>query len=118
ISLIDAPGAGCCGGVTFGLNYQEEALAFVRANIDAWWPFVEQGAEAIVVTASGCGTMTADYARLLAHDPQYAAKAARITAITRDIAEVVAAEREALTALVRDRPAASIAFHSPCSLQH
>ena len=118
ISLVEAQGAGCCGGVTYHLNYQAEALAFMKANIDAWWPHVEKGAEAIVITASGCGTMVADYGHLLAGDPAYAAKAARISALAKDVSEVVEAERGALAALLRDRPAAQVAFHSPCSLQH
>ena len=117
ISLIDAPGAGCCGGVTFHLNYQQEALGYVKRNIDAWWPHVESGAEAIVITASGCGTTVKDYGHLLSHDKEYAAKAERISALTRDISEVIAAERAAITPLLK--PAAGrIAFHSPCSLQH
>jgi glycolate oxidase iron-sulfur subunit len=118
ISLFEARGAGCCGGVTHHLNYQSDALAFVKANIDAWWPHVQQGAEAIVITASGCGTMVADYGHLLAGDPAYAAKAARISELAKDISVVVAAERGALGALVAKKPAASVAFHAPCSLQH
>jgi glycolate oxidase iron-sulfur subunit len=118
ISLVEAQGAGCCGGVTYHLNFQSDALAFMKANIDAWWPHVEKGAEAVVITASGCGTMVADYGHLLAHDPAYAAKAARISGLAKDVSEVVAAERGALSALLSDRPAAKIAFHSPCSLQH
>src|SRR5438105_7010970 len=82
ISLVEARGAGCCGAVTYHLNYQDDALAFVKANIDAWWPHVEQGAEAIVITASGCGTMVADYGHLLRDDPAYAAKANRISELT------------------------------------
>jgi glycolate oxidase iron-sulfur subunit len=118
ISLVEAAGAGCCGGVTHHLNYQADALAFVKANVDAWWPHVEQGAEAIVITASGCGTMVADYGHLLAGDPAYAVRAARIAELAKDVSEVVATERGALAALLGDRPAAKIAFHSPCSLQH
>jgi glycolate oxidase iron-sulfur subunit len=119
ISLVEVPGAGCCGAVTFHLNYQEEALRFVKANIDAWWPHVDAGAEAVVITASGCGTMVKEYAHLLRHDPQYAAKAARIVELAKDVAEVIAAERAAIAAkLVSASGGAKIAFHSPCSLQH
>ena len=118
ISLVEAEGAGCCGGVTYHLNYQSDALAFMKANVDAWWPYVEQGAEAIVITASGCGTMVADYGHLLSGDPAYAARAARISELAKDISEVVAAEKGGLAARLRDRPAAKVAFHSPCSLQH
>jgi glycolate oxidase iron-sulfur subunit len=118
ISLVEAPAAGCCGAVMHHLNYQAGALAFVKANIDAWWPYVEQGAEAIVITASGCGTMVRDYAHLLAADPVYAERAARISELSRDISEVVAMERGAIRSAASGKPAAKVAFHSPCSLQH
>jgi glycolate oxidase iron-sulfur subunit len=119
ISLVDVPRAGCCGAVTFHLNYQDEAHAYVKANIDAWWPEIEAGAEAIVITASGCGTMVKDYGHLLRGDPAYAAKAARISEMTRDISEIVAAERTAISASLPARASGrKIAFHSPCSLQH
>jgi glycolate oxidase iron-sulfur subunit len=119
ISLVDAPRAGCCGAVTFHLNYQHEALDYVKANIDAWWPQVQAGAEAIVITASGCGTMVKEYGHLLRHDPAYAAKAARISDLARDISEVIAAERGALVGrLPGVAEAHNVAFHSPCSLQH
>ena len=119
ISLVDAPRAGCCGAVTFHLNYQQEALPYVRANIDAWWPEIEAGAEAVVITASGCGTMVKEYGHLLQHDPAYAAKAKRISSLARDISEVLDAERASLARLPGAGPgAARVAFHSPCSLQH
>jgi glycolate oxidase iron-sulfur subunit len=122
VSLVEASGAGCCGALPFHLDYQHDALAYARANVDGWWPHVEAGAEAIVVTASGCGTTVKDYGRLLRDDPAYAAKAARITELARDVSEVVAGEREALAGLLARvaRPAAlpRVAFQSPCSLQH
>ena len=119
ISLVDVPQAGCCGGVTFHLNYQDEALGYVRRNIDAWWPHVEAGAEAIVMTASGCGTTVKDYGHMLRHDKDYAAKAERIAAMTRDVSEVVAAERPSLARLFEGKSGAGrIAFQSPCTLQH
>ena len=119
VSLVDVPRAGCCGAVPFHLNYQEDSLAFVKANIDAWWPAVEQGAEAVVITASGCGTMVKDYGHLLRHDAAYAAKAKRIAEMTRDISEVIGAEIEAIRGrLAAAKTAEKIAFHSPCSLQH
>jgi glycolate oxidase iron-sulfur subunit len=101
------------------LNDQQGALPYARANIDAWWPFVEAGAEAIVITASGCGTMVKDYGHLLQHDARYAAKAARIAELAKDISEVIAAERAALLAKLGKlaRPH-KVAFQSPCSLQH
>ncbi|HUL56606.1 MAG TPA: glycolate oxidase subunit GlcF [Usitatibacter sp.] len=119
ISLVRVPRAGCCGAVTFHLNFQQEALAYMKANIDAWWPLVEAGAEAIVVTASGCGTMVKDYGHLLQRDPQYAAKAARISSLAQDVSEVVAAQHAALSPRLASRKAGGrVAFHSPCSLQH
>jgi len=118
ISLVEAGAATCCGGVTYHLNYQDDALAYVKANIDAWWPHVEQGAEAIVITASGCGTMVAEYGHLLRDDPHYEPKAARISALARDISQVVDAERGAVAAAARGGPAGKVAFQSPCSLQH
>jgi glycolate oxidase iron-sulfur subunit len=120
ISLIEAPGAGCCGAVRFHLNRQDAGKADMRALIDAWWPQVEAGAEAIVMTASGCGATVKEYGHLLRDDPAYAAKAQRISALTLDRAEVVGAELAALSKLLGPAPAAAakVAFHSPCSLQH
>ena len=118
ISLFEAGAAGCCGAVTHHLNYQEDALAFVKANIDAWWPHVEAGAEAIVITASGCGTMVRDYGHLLREDPAYAVKGARISALAKDVSEVIAAEREGLAKLAPGPSRPAVAFHAPCSLQH
>ena len=117
ISLVEARGDGCCGAVPFHLNYQKDSLGYMRRNIDAWWPHVEAGAEAVVFTASGCGTLIEDYGRLLAGDSAYAAKAARISALAKDISEVVAAEQETLARLAPANPA-PVAFHAPCSLQH
>jgi glycolate oxidase iron-sulfur subunit len=122
ISLIRAAGAGCCGGVTFHLNEQEAALAYMRRNIDAWWPHIEQGAEAVIITASGCGVTVKEYGHHLQHDPVYARKAQRISGLARDISEVILAESAKLKALL-PRPSTldpqqPIAFHSPCTLQH
>jgi glycolate oxidase iron-sulfur subunit len=119
ISAIPVSGAGCCGGVPFHLNEQGEALELVRRNIDAWWPHIERGAEAIIVTASGCGTMVAEYGHLLRNDRTYAAKAARVTDLARDPVEVVGDEWRAIAPkLAMDRGSRRIAFQSPCSLQH
>ncbi|GAB1412494.1 MAG: glycolate oxidase iron-sulfur subunit [Rhodocyclaceae bacterium] len=121
IATIEAEGAGCCGAVRLHLDDHAGARADARRNIDAWWPHLSAGAEAIVVTASGCGAHVRDYAHLLAHDPAYAAKAARVTLLARDIAEVLAGEQAALAALLRKSVPATrrkVAFHSPCSLQH
>jgi glycolate oxidase iron-sulfur subunit len=116
IELSSAHHAGCCGALSHHLGAEHEALDQMRRNIDAWWPQVEAGAEAIVVTASGCGAMVKDYGHLLRHDPAYAAKAERVSAISRDIVEVVDAEIDRLPRL--SAGSAKVAFHSPCTLQH
>ena len=121
ISLIEAPQAGCCGAVRFHLNAQEDGLDDMRALIDAWWPFVDAGVEAIVMTSSGCGSTVKEYGHLLARDPAYAAKAQRISALTQDISEVIAAEAarlEPLLAAGKPSAAPKLALQLPCSLQH
>jgi len=120
ISLVRAgAGGGCCAALPFHLNEHDQARALARANIDAWWPAIESGAEAIVVTASGCGVMVKDYGHLLARDPAYAAKAARVAALAKDTIEVVAPEWRQIAPLVAmDQGALKVAFHPPCTLQH
>ncbi len=124
ISLLRAPAAGCCGAVTFHLNKQDDSLDYMRRNIDAWWPLIEDGAEAIVMTASGCATMVREYGHLLASDPAYAAKAERVTELTRDLSEIIDDESDRIQQKLAAAPALErgekprIAFHSPCSLQH
>jgi glycolate oxidase iron-sulfur subunit len=120
ISLIAAPKAGCCGAVAYHLNAQDEGLEAMRRNIDAWWPYVEQGVEAIAMTASGCGVMVKEYGHLLAHDPRYAQKAQRISDLTRDASEILRAESAALSARRTHHASRTtrVAFHSPCTLQH
>ncbi len=121
IATLEADGAGCCGAVRMHLDDHEGARADARRNIDAWWPHIEQGAETVIITASGCGAHVREYAHLLEGDPAYAAKAARVTLLSRDIGEVIAAEKDPLSALLQQSAAAGrrkIAFHSPCSLQH
>ncbi len=115
ISLIRATEAGCCGAVSYHLTATEEGVGFMRRNIDAWMPYLDLGVEAIVMTASGCGLMVKQYADALKHDAAYAEKAARISAMTLDLAEVLA--REDLTSLQVDANK-RIAFQSPCTLQH
>ncbi len=122
ISLIEAPRAGCCGALPLHLDDVDAARDAARRNIDAWCPLLEAGVEAIVITASGCGVHVRDYAHLLADDPDYAAKSARVALLTRDVSEVVAAEKTGLLELLANSKAVmeqpSLAFHSPCSLQH
>lgn len=116
ISLISAPAAKCCGALDHHLSATEVALVKMRANIDAWWPIVENGAEAIISSASGCGAQLADYGHLLAQDDQYAEKAARISALSQDIAQVIA--REDLSRLSINTAVGKVSVHSPCTLQH
>jgi glycolate oxidase iron-sulfur subunit len=119
ISLIEVPGAGCCGALRFHLNNQKQGLRDMRRLIDSWWPYVEQGVEAIVMTASGCGVTVKEYGELLAHDEAYRDKAKRVSELTRDLFEVVAQALEGGAAPWRwPRHAVRTAFHAPCTLQH
>ena len=118
ITLVAAERAGCCGAVSFHLNYQDDALGYVKRNIVAWWPHIEQGAEAIVITASGCGTMVTDYGRLLREDPAYAGKATRVSQLAKDVSEIVVAERAGVISRLRRGTRPTVAFQSPCTLQH
>ena len=122
IALEAAPAAQCCGAVSFHLDAHNEGLDFTRRNIDAWWPYVERGYEAVVITASGCGTMVKEYGHHLARDPAYAAKAARISELSKDVSEIIVAERANLLSLLPPPaarlPTRRVAYHPPCSLQH
>lgn len=117
ITAVSEKNSGCCGAVSHHLSATTEAKTFMRTNIDAWWPAIEQGVEAIVVTASGCAPMVKDYGRLLATDSAYASRAKRVSELAKDISEIITAEFK------RDAFAGSgdetrVAFHSPCTLQH
>jgi glycolate oxidase iron-sulfur subunit len=142
VQVLLAPKAGCCGAVSLHLNDHHASLDFARANIDAWWPFIEtkseknseqntdrekvvnlvngtaQEIEAIVITASGCGVMVKDYGDLLAHDSKYAEKAKRISALTRDVSEILPEFGNQLLAKTGGKIAKTIAWHPPCTLQH
>ncbi|SFC66009.1 glycolate oxidase subunit GlcF [Massilia yuzhufengensis] len=117
VQLIVAPKAGCCGAVRYHLNDQQGGLDDMRRNIDAWWPYVEQ-VEAIVMTASGCGVTVKEYGHLLAHDQAYAAKAARISMLTRDLSEILPQFEEELALKLKGKITQRVAFHPPCTLQH
>ncbi len=119
ISAIAVDDGGCCGALPYHLSEHDEARTLARRNIDAWWPHVERGAEAIVVTASGCGVMVREYDHLLASDAVYAARAKRVAELARDPVEIVAAEWTTLAPRIdRARTRARVAFHPPCTLQH
>ncbi|HEY9201719.1 MAG TPA: glycolate oxidase subunit GlcF [Gammaproteobacteria bacterium] len=116
IELLQEHKVACCGAVNQHLSATEEARRVIRHNIDRWWPYIEQGIEAIVITASGCGVMVKDYAHLMADDADYADKAQKVSELARDISEVLASED--LSALPNAQSGQRIAFHSPCTLQH
>ncbi|AGA90686.1 Fe-S oxidoreductase [Thioflavicoccus mobilis 8321] len=116
IDLIEPAGAGCCGAVAYHLGDRAAALDAMRGNIDAWWPEIAAGAEAILVNASGCGAFIKEYGEILTEDSRYAEKAARVAELARDSIEVVAAED--LAPLGRPGRDQRIAFHAPCTLQH
>ena len=121
ISLVSAPKAGCCGALNQHLSDSDGARTMMRRNIDAWWPHVENGAEAIVMTASGCGLMVKDYGHALRDDAAYADKAARISALTRDLSEIISGEimdSAKLETFARIGQGRRVAYHSSCTLQH
>ncbi|MDE0097449.1 MAG: glycolate oxidase subunit GlcF [Gammaproteobacteria bacterium] len=115
IDAIRAPGERCCGAVSFHLDAEAEALDLMRANIDAWWPHIEAGAEAIISSASGCGVMIKDYARALEHDPQYVERAATVSGLCLDAVEFLS---RVTLAPVEEDSRLTVAFQSPCTLQH
>jgi len=127
---VVAPAAGCCGAVKFHLDDQHGGMRQMRANIDAWWPFIDgepDPVEAIVMNASGCGVTVKEYGHFLRDDPRYADKAARVSALTRDLSELLPDLVQQLAGRVdatRVAPADSngapvrLVFHPPCTLQH
>jgi glycolate oxidase iron-sulfur subunit len=115
VDLSETPGAGCCGAVSFHLDAPEEARSLARRNIDAWLDEADAGAEAVVITASGCAAFIKDYPDLLADDPVYAEKARRVAALARDPVEVLEAHPPtAARAPAQPR----IAVHEPCTQRH
>ena len=123
IQTLVADDAGCCGAIRTHLNDAAGGLTDMRRNIDAWWPLVEGltssgPIEAIVMNASGCGVTVKDYGHALAHDPDYAAKAERIGALTKDLSELLPDLIEALKPKLRSTAVKRLAFHPPCTLQH
>jgi len=118
IQTVIAKEAGCCGAVKFHLNDHEGGKAHMRANIDAWWPSLESGeVEAIVMNASGCGVTVREYGHILQHDAAYAAKAKRVSELTKDLSELLPELVPLLKGRVKAQPGV-IAYHPPCTLQH
>lgn len=118
VQLVIAPKAGCCGAIRYHLNDQAGGLDDMRNNIDAWWPYVESGIEAIVMTASGCGVTVKEYGHLLAYDTAYAEKAKRVSALTRDLSEILPEFEAELVRKLQGKINKRIAWHPPCTLQH
>jgi glycolate oxidase iron-sulfur subunit len=122
VQLLVAPKAGCCGAIRYHLNDQAGGLDDMRRNIDAWWPYVigsnGQGVEAIVMTASGCGVTVKEYGHLLAADPAYAVKAKAISALTKDLCEILPAFEAELQQKLQGKITQRVVYHPPCTLQH
>ncbi|WP_428423348.1 glycolate oxidase subunit GlcF [Methylibium sp.] len=112
--------AGCCGALRTHLSDAAGGLADMRRNVDAWWPAVEAGAvECIVVNASGCGAVVKEYGEALAHESAYAERAARISALAKDLSELLPELLPALQARMSPQAAGRrVAVHTPCTLQH
>jgi glycolate oxidase iron-sulfur subunit len=119
IQTLVADGAGCCGAIRSHLGDRSGGLDDMRRNIDAWWPLAgEGGVEAIVMNASGCGVTVKEYGHALAHDPAYAQRAERISALTRDLSELLPLLVPQLKPLLRPIKQRQLALHPPCTLQH
>ena len=122
IQSLVAPKSGCCGAVKFHLNDQDGGRAQMRANIDAWWELIAPGSasgvEALVMNASGCGVTVKEYGHILRDDPVYAAKAARVSELTRDLSELLPELVPLLRGKLSTQARPSLVFHPPCTLQH
>jgi glycolate oxidase iron-sulfur subunit len=118
VELVIAPKAGCCGAIRYHMNDQQGGLDDMRRNIDAWWPLVEAGVEAIVMTASGCGVTVKEYGHLFENDPVYAAKAKRISELTKDLSEIMPEFEKELEQKLAGKIGKRVAYHPPCTLQH
>lgn len=116
VEVVVPQGEGCCGALVHHMGREEQALASARQNVDAWMREVENGGlDAIIITASGCGTTIKDYGFMLRLDPAYADKAAKVSALAKDITEYLATLD--LPQPVR-KPGTVVAYHSACSMQH
>jgi glycolate oxidase iron-sulfur subunit len=116
VEVVIAEGAGCCGALVHHMGQEAQALASAKANIDAWERTrADGGLDAVIINASGCGTMVKDYGFMLREDPAYAAKAARIAALAKDVTEFL--HELGLKAPVPGRDLV-VAYHSACSMQH
>jgi glycolate oxidase iron-sulfur subunit len=119
IQAVYAEGTGCCGALRTHLSDSQGGLQDMRRNIDAWTPLLESGeVEAIISSASACALAIKEYAHALAHDVRYAERARRVSALARDLSELLPAMAPALKSRLRAIPQDRAAFHAPCTLQH
>ncbi|KLT73444.1 glycolate oxidase iron-sulfur subunit [Neisseria arctica] len=119
VELLRPQNAGCCGAVNLHMSAEAQSLDDMRRNIDAWWPLLEAGAEAVLINASGCGAMVKEYGYHLRNDTAYAEKAVRVSALAKDIVEFLTPEAERIR--MKMKPGVSVqtlAYHPPCTLQH
>lgn len=106
---------GCCGALNLHLGKSETALDQVRRNVDAWYPLIEEGLDAIVITTTGCGTTFKDYGHLLQEDPAYRDRAAAVAALAMDVTEFLVTLKLPKPLV---KPKLTVAYHAACSLQH
>jgi glycolate oxidase iron-sulfur subunit len=118
IETIISHGESCCGAINHHMADDDSGLTFIKNNIDVWWPYIEEGIEAIIISASGCGTMIKDYGYILRNDADYKDKAHQVSIMAKDIGEIIVAEEiETLRKMIKVN-SRRIAFQNPCSLQH
>jgi glycolate oxidase iron-sulfur subunit len=118
IAVIESPAQGCCGALNTHLGAVADGRDDMRRNIDAWWPAIEAGAEAIISTATGCGSQLSDYATALADDPDYAPRAARVSSLARDLAGFLLEQPLERLPAAADATKQRVAVHVPCSQMH
>ena len=115
VEVVVPQGEGCCGALVHHMGREDQALDSARRNVDVWTQAIEDGGlDAIIVTTSGCGTTIKDYGHMLRLDPAYAEKAARISALAKDVTEYLST----LDLPIVEAKGMTVAYHSACSLQH
>ena len=116
VEVVLPKGEGCCGALVHHMGREDPALDFARANVDAWTAEIDgEGLDAILITASGCGTTIKDYGFMLRGDPVYAEKAARVSALAKDVTEYLSTLDLPAPG---PKPGLTVAYHSACSMQH
>jgi len=118
VETIVSHGESCCGAINHHMAVDDSGLSFIKNNIDIWWPYIEEGIEAIVISASGCGAMIKDYGYILRNDADYKDKAHQISIMAKDVGEIIAAEEIGELRKIIKASSGRYAFQNPCSLQH